>query len=138
MTPEVRAALTGGHLAHLVTLNAHGSPHTTVVWVGVRGDEAVTAHLGFYQKLRNIKRDPRVSLSLVTGVRGPHGLDEYLVVNGTAYITEGGAAELLGELAPQYLGEGAKAPLPPDPPPGFINHIRIERVGGVGPWSASR
>ncbi|MCU1345447.1 MAG: putative F420-dependent enzyme [Acidimicrobiia bacterium] len=134
LTPEVRAALTSGNLAHFVTLNADGTPQTTVVWVGVRDDEPVIAHFGRYQKVRNIERDPRVSLSLLTGGRSPHGLDEYLVVEGTAYVTEGGAAELLAEFAPNYLGEGAAAPVPPNAPPGFITHIRVTRVTGIGPW----
>ena len=36
---EARAALTSGHLAHLVTLNPDGSPQVTIVWVGLEGDE---------------------------------------------------------------------------------------------------
>ena len=38
--------------------------------------------------------------------RGEHraGLNEYLVINGSARVTEGGAAELLQELARTYLG----------------------------------
>jgi PPOX class probable F420-dependent enzyme len=137
MTPEVRAALSSGKLAHLITLGADGTPQITVVWIGVQGDEAVTAHFGYYQKLRNLARDPRVSVSIVTGGRSPEGLDEYLVLHGTATVTEGGAAELLGEFAPNYLGPGAAAPLPPNPPPGYITHIKIDRVTGVGPWGRS-
>jgi len=50
---SVRAAVTGGRLAHLVTLNADGSPQVTCVWVGIDGEELVTAHLGAYQKVKN-------------------------------------------------------------------------------------
>ncbi len=81
---EVRKALVSGNLAHLMTLSRDGSPHITVVWVGVDGDDIVSAHLGRYQKLRNVERDPRVALSMVTGGRNPIGLDEYLVLYGTA------------------------------------------------------
>jgi PPOX class probable F420-dependent enzyme len=132
---EARAALTSGHLAHLVTLNLDGSPQVTIVWVGLEGDEIVSGHLGMRQKLANVRRDPRVVLSLVTGGRDPSGLDEYLVVHGTARITEGGAPELLQRLAEVYIGPGVKFPPMEDPPPGYVLRITPTRVGGVGPWA---
>jgi PPOX class probable F420-dependent enzyme len=132
---EARAALTSGHLAHLVTLNPDGSPQVTIVWVGLEGDEIVSGHLGMRQKLANVRRDPRVVLSLVTGGRDPSGLDEYLVVHGTARITEGGAPELLQRLAAVYIGPGVKFPPMQDPPPGYVLRITPTRVGGVGPWA---
>ena len=132
---EARAALASGHLAHLVTVNPDGSPQVTIVWVGLEGDEIVSGHLGMRQKLANVRRDPRVVLSLVTGARNPAGLDEYLVVHGTARITEGGAPELLQRLAEVYIGLGVKFPPMEDPPPGYVLHITPTRVGGVGPWA---
>jgi hypothetical protein len=63
------------------------------------------------------------------------GLDEYIVVHGRARITEGGAPELLQQLARTYLGPDVKFPPMDDPPPGYITHITVERIGGVGPWS---
>jgi PPOX class probable F420-dependent enzyme len=132
---EARAALASGHLTHLVTLNPDGSPQVTIVWVGLEGDEIVSGHLGVRQKLANVRRDPRVVLSLVTGGRDPSGLDEYLVVHGTARITEGGAPELLQRLAEVYIGPGVKFPPMEDPPPGHVLRITPTRVGGVGPWA---
>jgi PPOX class probable F420-dependent enzyme len=132
---EARAALAGGHLTHLVTLNPDGSPQVTVVWVGLEGDEIVSGHLGQRRKLANVRRDPRVVLSLVTGGRDPSGLDEYLVVHGTARITEGGAPELLQRLAEVYIGPGVKFPPMEDPPPGYVLRVTPTRVGGVGPWA---
>jgi PPOX class probable F420-dependent enzyme len=132
---EARAALASGRLAHLVTLNPDGSPQVTIVWVGLEGDEIVSGHLGARQKLANVRRDPRVVLSLVTGGRDPSGLDEYLVVHGTARITEGGAPELLQRLAEVYIGPGVKFPPMEDPPPGYVLRITPTRVGGVGPWA---
>jgi hypothetical protein len=46
------------------------------------------------------------------------GLDEYLVIHGRARITEGGAPELLQQLARTYLGPGVKFPEMENPPPG--------------------
>ena len=130
------AALTSGKLAHLVTLNPDGSPQVSAVWVGLDGDEIVSGHLGDRQKLRNVRRDPRVALSLETGEINEIGLAEYLVVRGTGRITEGGAAELLQRLAHVYLGPDVRFPPMDDPPPGYVLRITAERIGGVGPWVA--
>jgi PPOX class probable F420-dependent enzyme len=136
--PEsARAVLESDGLAHLVTLNADGSPQVTIVWVGLEGDEIVSAHLFEQQKLRNIRRDPRVALSVETPETNALGLREYLVVHGRATIEEGGAPELLQELARTYLGPEVTFPPMPDPPAGFRLRIAVERVGGVGPWAES-
>ena len=87
LNAAARAAITSGRLAHLVTLNPDGSPQVSVVWVGLDGDEIVSGHLDDRQKLRNVRRDPRVVLSLDTGVNAM-GLGEYLVVRGTGRVTE--------------------------------------------------
>jgi PPOX class probable F420-dependent enzyme len=132
---SARAVLEGPALAHLVTLEPDGRPQISVVWVGLDGEEIVAAHLPDHRKLRNIRRDPRVALSLEAGTRNPLGLVEYLVVHGRARVTEGGAPELLQQLAHVYLGPDVKFPPMDDPPPGYITHIEVERVGGVGPWA---
>jgi PPOX class probable F420-dependent enzyme len=119
----------------LVTLNSDGSPHVTIVWVGLDGDEVVSGHLGSWKKLRNVERDPRVALSMETGGKNPVGLDQYLVLNGTARVTEGGAPALLQRLAHTYIGPGVKFPPMEDPPPGFVLRITPTSVGGVGPWA---
>ena len=135
LPPSARELLESDALAHLVTLNPDGSPQLTCVWVGLDGDELVTAHLRRgQQKLRNVERDPRVALS-VEGVEiNQYGLKHYLVVHGRARVEEGGAPELLQELAHTYLGPDVKFPAMPDPPPGVRLVITVERLGGVGPW----
>jgi PPOX class probable F420-dependent enzyme len=132
---SARAVLEGPGLAHLVTLEPDGRPQISIVWVGLDGDEIVCAHLPEHRKIRNIRRDPRVALSIETGNLNPIGLAEYLVVHGRARVTEGGAPELLQRLAHVYLGPDVKFPPMDDPPPGYITHITVERVGGVGPWA---
>jgi len=106
-----------------------------VVWVGVDGNEFVTAHTGEWQKLKNIRKDPRVAFSLLGRGKNDMGLQEYLVVYGKARITEGGAAEVLQRLARIYLGPDVE--FPPEPlrsKPGFITHIAPVRYAGIGPW----
>jgi len=132
---SARAVLESDALAHLVTLNRDGSPQVSVVWVGLDGDDLVSAHLVEQQKLRNVRRDPRVTVTLETQVTNPLGLREYLVVHGRGTIEEGGTPELLQELARTYLGPEVKFPPMPDPPPGFRLRIAVVRVGGIGPWA---
>ena len=136
LPPEARTLLESDALAHLVTLNRDGAPQVTCVWVGLDGDEIVGAHLRPQQKLRNIERDPRVAVSVESRHTNELGLREYLVVHGRARIEEGGAPELLQRLAHVYLGPDVKFPPMPDPPPGYVTRITVERLGGVGPWSS--
>jgi PPOX class probable F420-dependent enzyme len=134
---EARELLESDALAHLVTLSRDGSPQVTCVWVGLEGDEIVCAHLGRFQKVKNIERDPRVTLSVEAPGENAIGMKHYLVVHGKARITEGGAPELLQKLAETYVGPGVKFPPMPDPPPGVVTRITPERVGGMGPWTSS-
>jgi PPOX class probable F420-dependent enzyme len=136
--PEARGVLESDRLAHLVTLNPDGSPQVSCVWVGLEGDEIVSGHLGTWQKVRNIERDPRVALSIEAKGTNELGLQEYLVVHGGARIQEGGAPELLQKLARTYIGPDAVFPPMSDPPPGFVMRITAERIGGVGPWAPRR
>jgi PPOX class probable F420-dependent enzyme len=135
LAESVRAVLESAALAHLVTLNPDGSPQVTIVWVGLDGDEIVMGHLPEHRKIRNVRNDSRVALSIETGERNVTGLNEYLVIYGTARVTEGGAAELLQELARTYLGPDVRFPPMDNPPPGYITHIAVERIAGVGPWA---
>ncbi|MDX8047813.1 PPOX class F420-dependent oxidoreductase [Lentzea sp. BCCO 10_0798] len=137
MLPEsARSVLESKALGHLVTLGTDGSPQVTIVWVGLDGDEIVSGHLAQHQKVRNIRNDGRVVLSVETPNINDHGLQEYLVVYGTARITEGGAPELLQRLAHTYLGPEVKFPPMDNPPPGFVTRIKVDRVAGVGPWAS--
>jgi len=135
--PEnVRAALESTALAHLVTLERDGSPQVTLVWVGLDGDEIVAGHLAEHRKVRNIRNDGRVAISFESGTVNDHGLPEYLVVYGTARISESGAADLLQRLARTYIGPDAIYPPAGDERPGYVTHITVDRITGVGPWAA--
>jgi PPOX class probable F420-dependent enzyme len=130
-----RELIRSGPLAHLVTRNADGSPQVAVVWMGLDGDELVSGHLdGRQRKLQNLQRDPRVVVSFEGHGDNGIGMRDYLVVHGTARVTEGGAADLLHDLAQIYIGPGTHFPPMDNPPPGFISHITVDRIGGSGPW----
>jgi PPOX class probable F420-dependent enzyme len=126
--------LATGPLAHVVTLDSDGGPRVSVAWVGVEDDEVVIGTMGDQAKLRNLRRDPRIALSFQAPGRNEYGLDRYLVLRGRARVTEGGAAALLQRLAYTYIGPDVVFPGMPDPPPGFVIRVDVERLSGVGDW----
>jgi PPOX class probable F420-dependent enzyme len=133
---SLRDVVEKGPHAHLTTLNRDGSPQVTVVWVGIEGEEFVIGHLAVHQKVKNIRRDPRVALSILSDKANAQGMREYVVAYGNARITEGSAVPLLQRLAKIYLGP--KAVFPPPSMlniPGFITRIAPDRFSGVGPWA---
>jgi PPOX class probable F420-dependent enzyme len=135
LTQRIRAFIATGPIAHVVTLDADGGPQVSVAWVGIEDDELVIGTLQDQTKLRNLRRDPRIALSFQAPGRNAYDLDNYLVVRGTARVTEGGAAELLHSLAQIYVGPGTPFPPMPDPPPGFVIRVAVAKVAGNGDWS---
>jgi PPOX class probable F420-dependent enzyme len=132
------ALLASDAVATIVTLDDDGTPHLSAAWVGVEEGEIVFATLPDQRKLRNLRHDPRIALSLHGDRVNDWGLREYLVINGVARITAGGGPELLQRLARTYLGPDIVFPAMPDPPPGYVTHVRVDRVSGIGPWRRDR
>jgi PPOX class probable F420-dependent enzyme len=133
---ELRTLVESGPLTHLSTVNPDGSPQVSVIWLGLDGDELVTAHMSRTQrKLRNIDRDPRVVLSF-TAPRDPDQfLAHYAVIRARAMI-EGpseDAWDLLNRLTKTYMRPDAEFPAPRGA--GYIARYAVERIGGVGPWA---
>ncbi|MGH8944626.1 MAG: PPOX class F420-dependent oxidoreductase [Acidimicrobiia bacterium] len=131
----VQEFLATGPLAHVVSLDPDGTPHVTLAWAGFKGDEIVMATFfnPTQKKLQNLRRDPRVVLSFHAKEHTGEGLHPYLVIQGRARITEGGALEVMDHLAESYLGPGEKYPMR-DVPEGLVIHVAVERIYGQGPW----
>ena len=88
------------------------------------------AHLAIHQKVKNIRRDPRVALNTTQGMR------EYVVIYGNARVTEGAAVPLLQRLAPIYLGPNATyPPASMQNIAGYVTKITPARFSGIGPWA---
>ena len=113
----------------LAVLERHG----LLCLVEHRGELEVGGKLAVDQKVRNIRRDPRVSLS-IEAHGDQYGMQNYLVVEGIARIEEGGAPALLKLLAQRYIGPGTDFPPMPNPPEGYVIRISPTRVRGMGPW----
>ncbi|WP_338769842.1 TIGR03618 family F420-dependent PPOX class oxidoreductase [Nocardia vulneris] len=62
--PAVRRVLDSAPHAHLATLLPDGSPHAVPVYVGTEGDHVVILTDPDSRKARNLRRDPRVALSM--------------------------------------------------------------------------
>lgn len=134
LSAEARKLLESDAVASVITLKADGSPHISAAWVGLEDDEIVFGTLDDQHKLRNLRRDPRIALMVQGDQVNQWGLREYLVIEGTARLTDGGAPELLQRLARTYLGPDVVFPAMPNPPPGYVTRVTIERVSGIGPW----
>jgi PPOX class probable F420-dependent enzyme len=64
LDPDVRRVLDGTSIAHLATVMPDGSLHTTPVYVGAYGDHVVFFTGPGMRKARNLRRDPRMALSI--------------------------------------------------------------------------
>ena len=103
-----KALLDGRNYPVLATTNADGSPQTSVLWAKRDGDTVLFVTVQGRRKERNIRRDPRVSLS-VFDLADP---ERYVEIRGRAEVTAEGGRELNAELARKYTG----AEFPPEPP----------------------
>jgi PPOX class probable F420-dependent enzyme len=99
----VRKLLDDPNPAVLATINPDGSPQTSVIWVGRDGDDLVISSAAGRRKDRNIRRDPRVSLS----VYDQDDPEQYAEIRGTATVTEDAGRVLAVRLAEVYEGPGA-------------------------------
>ncbi|MEV6491827.1 TIGR03618 family F420-dependent PPOX class oxidoreductase [Actinoplanes sp. NPDC051633] len=100
--PDVRRVLDTTALAHLATVLPDGSPHSVPLWVGTRGDHIVFLTGPDSRKARNLRRDPRVALSLVAA-DNPF---EPIIVRGRVveWLSGDAAWEIVDELANKYIG----------------------------------
>lgn len=135
---SARELLATGILAHVVTIGPDGTPHVTLAWAGFDGDELVfSTFFPEQRKVWDVQRDPRVTLSFQAHENPGEGLHPYLVVEGRARITEGGALDVMDRLAEFYLGPGRQYPMR-ELPPGAVVHVTVDRLYGQGPWAESQ
>ena len=101
LTDDDRRLLGAPHFAVIATLMPDGSPHTSTVWVDTDGDDILVNTAEGRVKPVNVRRDPRVSLSVVD----PENPYRYVEIRGRVVdITQEGADESINQLAKKYLG----------------------------------
>ena len=99
---EVRRFLEERHFAVIATINADGTPHQTVVWYLLRDDDIVMNTARGRVKERNLRRDPRISVTVEDG-------DRFVTIRGTARLVDdvATAQDDIRQLAVRYDGEEA-------------------------------
>ncbi|MEU4478967.1 TIGR03618 family F420-dependent PPOX class oxidoreductase [Micromonospora sp. NPDC023966] len=103
LDPDVRRVLDGTSIAHLASVLPDGAPHSVPVWIGTHGDHVVILTGPRSRKARNLRRDPRVALSL-TPADNPF---QPVVVRGRVVEwLEGDVAwAIVDQLAIKYTGQ---------------------------------
>ncbi|HEY7071517.1 MAG TPA: PPOX class F420-dependent oxidoreductase [Acidimicrobiales bacterium] len=117
-----RRLLDGKNFAVVATLDRDGSPHTSTVWYVRDGDTVLFSSAGHRAKIRNLERDPRVSLT-VYDLANPYSAID---IRGTAALEVDAQRELPARLSQRYLGQDA-APEPEDVVR-YIVRIRPDKV----------
>jgi PPOX class probable F420-dependent enzyme len=109
LTPEQQRLLLEPNLAHLATLNKDGSIQSTPLWVDFADGYVLVNTAEGRQKPKNVRRDPRVTLSLVDRRDG----QRYLEIRGRVVeLIHEGAYEHLTKMAHKYAGPSARNPAP--------------------------
>jgi PPOX class probable F420-dependent enzyme len=113
---------------NLGTIMKDGSPQVTPIWVDYDGKQVRFNSAKGRVKDKNVRRDPRVSISLVD----PANPYRYLEIRGRVKeITENGADEHINKLSQKYLGN----PVYPFRQPGEVRVtyvIETEKVSSMG------
>ena len=131
---SVKKLLLDKAYGHVVTSNAEGKPQVTMVWMDVDGDEVIFNTAEGRRKTQNLRRDPRIIVS----VQDRSDPQAYAVFHGKARITETGADQHIDKLAKRFLGADKYQFRQPGEKR-VIVRISVDRIGGYGPrmqtWS---
>jgi len=113
---------------HVVTSAPNGRPQATMVWVDAEGDEVLFNTAEGREKARNLRRDPRVVIS----IQDRNNPQAYLLVHGMASVAETGADAHIDKLAKRFLGVD-KYPYRQPGEKRLLIRVRVDRLGGFAP-----
>ena len=125
---SVKKILQDKAYGHVVTFNPEGKPQLTMVWVDGEGDEVLFNTADGRLKPKNLRRDPRVIIS----VQDHNDPQSYMVFHGRASVTESGADEHIDTLARRFLGVD-KYPFRRPGEKRLLVRVKVDRIGGYGP-----
>ncbi len=101
LPPDLIALLERPNLCFLSTLMPDGSPQLTQTWVDTDGVHVLINSVQTHQKVRNIRRDPRVAINICDSAQP----NSYVAVRGRVTdLTTDGAVDHIEKLAQRYLG----------------------------------
>jgi PPOX class probable F420-dependent enzyme len=101
LSETARALIDGLNFASIATINPDGSPQTSVVWVTRDGDDLLFSTVIGRRKERNLRRDPRVSVTIFDQ-QEPY---TYVEVRGSVTLDPKGGRELIDALSNKYVGK---------------------------------
>lgn len=102
LTTELREVLATDVLAHLATVLPDGSPHSIPVWIDTHDDRIAILTGPASRKARNIRRDPRVAISLT---RNDNPYDPVIIRGRVVEWVDGDAGwEIIDRIAMKYIG----------------------------------
>jgi PPOX class probable F420-dependent enzyme len=121
---QVKELLDERSFAVLATLNPDGTPQTSVIWAARDGDTLIFTTHDYRQKARNLRRDPRASVTVFAAD------NPYRTVNirGTVELVDDPDRSLSVTLTRRYLGQD-----PPADPPGsrrLIGRFTAQHISG--------
>jgi PPOX class probable F420-dependent enzyme len=100
LTEEQQKLLTDKNFGHIATVNRDGSPQVTPVWVDYDGQHVLVNTEIRRVKPRNLKRDPRIAISIIDSANPYH----YVQIRGRVVeMTTEGAAAHIDKLARKYM-----------------------------------
>ncbi len=102
LSEGVRKLFLEPNFPHLATLMPDGSPQVTPVWVDLEGDRILVNTAEGRAKPRNVRRDPRVAISIH---RQDDPYSSAFIRGRVVEITHEGADERIDKLAKKYLGQ---------------------------------
>jgi len=102
LDPKVHALLSRPNFAHLATLMPDGSPNVTPVWIGVQGDRILIGSGESSLKVRNLRRDPRLALSVVD-FHDPY--EEVQIRGRVVEFREDSSFKIMDEISQKYIGK---------------------------------
>lgn len=97
---EIDEYLTEVHVAHLVTMRSNGRPHVTPVWFLEENGQASVMAYSNAVKVRNIRRNSAVTLSIATDQRPL----KYFVMNGDVQVVVEDVAQIVERICVRYDG----------------------------------
>jgi PPOX class probable F420-dependent enzyme len=103
LDPDVRRVLDGTSIAHVATVLPDGSPHSAPVYIGAHGERVVFFTGPGMRKARNLRRDPRVALSITPA----DNLFNPVVIRGRVveWIDGDAAWEIIDRLVAKYTDQ---------------------------------
>ncbi len=102
LSEGVKKLFQAPNFAHLATLMPDGSPQVTVVWVDLDGDRIVVNTAEGRTKPRNVRRDPRVAVSIFNQAN-PYSAA--FIRGRVVKVTHDGAEDSIDKLAKKYIGQ---------------------------------